>query len=213
VGSLLPSLLIGVLVAGAVFVVADRLRGLMDARSVVFAGAPRPGSLVQTGSDNESPGRRAAWNPFEGRGIEIAAGISLLAFLSCLVWHYYPLYDRAVAVLTGSAAGLEERGAGFDDVGSAFGIGAPTSTPGSGSGRQYTDTTVSGGSSGTVNYTEREYLIPFRGYHGHQPAVRSAPAFGNGWGGGQHSSFASPRAIASSPTIVSHPMAASRPRR
>ena len=212
-GSLFTSLLIGVLVAGAVFVVADKLRGLMDGRSAVFAGTPEPGNLVQTAFDSESPGRRAVWNPFEGRGIEIATGISLLAFLSCLVWHYYPLYDRAVAVLTGSAAGLEERGAGFDDVGSALGIGAPTGTPGFGSGRQFTETTVSGGSSGTVNYTEREYLIPFRGYHWHQPAVHSTPEFGNRWGGGQHSSFVSPRAVASSPTIMSHPMAASRPRR
>jgi hypothetical protein len=207
------SLLIGVLVAGAVFFVAAKFLSLIEAGSAEIVATPTPHSLVQTGSE----GQRAAFSPFEGRGIEIAAGVSALAFLSCLVWHYYPLYKTALAVLNGDTAALEEQFGGPASVESAFGGGnsnnrAIGSAISSG-GQPYTETTTSEGGSGIIGYGERGYALRFRDDRWRQPAERHLPEFGNRWVGERHSGVELRRAAPSFPTAVSRPTVVSRSRR
>ncbi len=194
-GSLFTSLLIGVLVAGVVFVAADKIRSRIDAGGAVFVGA--------------------ASNLFEGRGIEIASGISVLAVLFCLVWHYYPLYKVPFSVLNGDASALEEQDGASANAGYAFGSSAATSPTISGGGQQYSSTTASGGGYEIVNRAEPGYGPGFWNNRWRGPAEHRLPEFGNRWTGERRSGggVAWRPPAASVPTVVSRPMVASRPRR
>lgn len=155
----------------------------------------------------------AASNLFEGRGIEIASGISVLAVLFSLVWHYYPLYKVPFSVLSGDASALEEQDGAPANAGYAFGSGAAASPTISGGGRQYSSTTVSGGGSQIIEYGERGYA--FRDYRWRGPTEHRLPEFGNRWTGERRSGggVAWRPPASSVPTVVSRPMVASRPRR
>jgi hypothetical protein len=195
VGSLFTSLLIGVLVAGAVFVVADKLRSRIDARGAAFVGA--------------------ASNLFEGRGLEIAGGISVLTFLFCVAWHDYPLFKAPFSVLNGDASAVEEQDGSPANAGYAFGSGAPASPTISGGSQQYSSTAASGGGSEIINRTDPGYAIGFWNNRWRGPAERHLPEFGNRWTGERRSGggVAWRPPAASVPTVVSRPMVASRPRR
>jgi hypothetical protein len=195
VGSLFTSLLIGVLVAGAVFVVSDKLRSRIDARGAAFVGA--------------------ASNLFEGRGLEIAGGISVLTFLFCVAWHDYPLFKAPFSVLNGNASAVEEQDGSPVNAGYAFGGGSAASPSISGVGQQYSSTTASGGGSEIINRTDPGYAIGFWNNRWRGPAERHLPEFGNRWTGERRSGGGvawRPPAV-SVPTVVSRPMVASRPRR
>lgn len=144
--------------------------------------------------------------------MEIAFGISVLVFLSCLVWHYYPLYDLAVAALNGDAAARASVESAFGN-GSATGNGPATGTPISSGGQPYTETTTSEGGFGIIGYGERGYALRFREDRWHQPAEHRLPEFGNKWVGERHSGVELRRAAPSFPTAVSRPTVVSRPRR
>ena len=209
--NLFISLLIGVLAAGAVFLIAAKFLSLMEAGSAEIVATPTFPGLVQTGSQ----GPRTASSPYQGRGIEIAAGVSALALLGCLIWHYYPLYKTAFAVLSSDAAALEQQFVGPASVESAFGSGnggnrAFGSAISSG-GQPYTETTTSEGGSEIIGYGEPGYGLRFREDRWQQPAERRLPEFGNRWTGERHGNIEWRRPAPSFPTAVSRPTVMSRP--
>jgi hypothetical protein len=196
------SLLVGVLVAGAVFVVADRFRGLLDAGSAEFAAVPGRGSLVQAGLNNESQEQLAASNLYKQLGIKLAFGIPVLAALFYLVWSYDTLHDLLGAARERATA-LEDQILGPADAGLAFGSGTAAGTHILGSGQPFTETTISGSGSEMIDRTGPGYALPFRGYRWREPAERHLPDFGNRWVGQRHAGVAWQRPAPSFPTAVS----------
>jgi hypothetical protein len=224
VGNLFFSLLVGALVAGVVFVAADKLRSLIDAGSAELGPVPGGRSLAQTAFDDESQEQHAASNPYKGFGIKIAFGIPVLAALYFLVWPHDAFTDLFAAARE-QAAALEEQVLGPADTGFAFGSGTAGSTPVSGGRLPYTETTTSGGGSEIIDHVvpgyAPGYLLPFRWYRWHQPTERRVPDLTNRWAGERHvgsewrrTAPSFPTGVSRAATVVSRfPTVASRSRR
>jgi hypothetical protein len=215
VSNLFLSLLIGVLVAGAVFVVAEKFRSLLDAGNAEFANVPGLRSLGQSGFENESQGQPAASNLYKQLGTRIAFAVPALVALFFLVWSHDALYDLFVAA-RGHAAALEQQVLGPADAGYAFSGGSANGTPISAGGLSLTDnTTVSGGSPGFVNHVVSGFAVPFREYRWHQPVEGHVSGSGYTWGGAPHGGVQWRPPAPSFPTVSSRAVTtmASRPRR
>jgi len=218
VSNLFFALLIGVLVAGAVFVVADKLRRLLDAGSGELAAVPGRASLRQSGFDNEFQGQHATFDFYKQLGAKIAFAIPVLAAVVCLAWSHDARYDLFAAA-RGHAAALEEQILGPGDAGYAFGSGSANGAPISGGGLSLTEsTTVNGGNPGFMNRVVSGFAVPFREYRWHAPAEHHFSESGNRWVGPQHSGvqWRPPTPSAPSFPMVSSRSAttmASRPRR
>jgi hypothetical protein len=218
VSNLFFSLLVGALVAGAVFVVADKFRSLMAAGSGEFAAVPGRHGLVQGRFDNESQGQQAAFNPYKRLGTKIAFAIPFLAALVCLVWSRDALYDLFAAAREHVGA-IEEQITGPADAGYAtFSADNASGASGASGGwplTQSSTTTVSGGGPGFINRVVSGFAVPFREYHWHQPVEHHFSGSGNTWAGSPHGGVPWRQPAPSFSTTVSRPAMsmASRPRR
>jgi hypothetical protein len=213
-GNLFFALLIGVLVAGAVFVVADKFWRLFDAGSVEVAAVPGLRSLGQSAFDSGSQGEHAAFNPYKQLGAKIAFAIPVLAAVVCLAWSHDALYDLFAAA-RGHAAALEEQILGPGDDGYAFGSGSTNGAPISGGGLSLTEsTTVNGGNPGFINRVVSGFAVPFREYRWHEPAEHHFSGSGNTWAGAPHGGVQWRQPAPSFPTVMSRSATtmASRPR-
>jgi hypothetical protein len=214
VSNLFFSLLIGGLVAGAVFVVADKLRRLSGVGSAEVVAVPGHRSLTQSPFDSESQGQLAAANPFAKGGMKAALGVSVLIALGCVAWPYYTLHKLSAVAPNGNAAALEEQGGAVAEAESAMGAGSGSGTSSSEDGQQHTSPAVSGGSSGFINRVVPGFAIPFREYRWHQPVEQRAPQFGNRSVVAPHGGVQWRQPAPSYPTVASRAATtmASRPR-
>jgi hypothetical protein len=216
VSNLVYSLLIGVLVAGAIFVVADKFRRLMDAGSAEFAAVPGRHSLTQSGFDKESQGQYAAFNPYRQLGTNLAFAIPFLAALVCLVWARDTLYDLFATAREHVAAIEEQMTTPADPPYATFSGDYASGAPMSGGGLSLTEsTTINGGGPGFINRAVSGFAVPFGEYHWHQPAEHHFSSSGNTWAGSPHGGVQWRQPARSSSTTVSRPAMsmASRPRR
>jgi hypothetical protein len=209
------SLLVGALVAGAVFVVADKFRSLMDAGSAEFAAVPRRHGLVHGGFDNESQGQQPAFNPYKQLGTKIAFAIPFLTALVCLIWSRDALYDL-FATAREHVGAIEERMTGPADAGYAtFSADNASGVSGGWPFTESSTTTVNGGSPGFINRVVSGFAVPFREYRWHRPAEHHFSASENRWAGSPHGGVQWRQPAPSFSTTVSRPAMsmASRPRR
>ncbi len=212
VSNLLFSLLIGALVAGAAFIVADKVRSLLDAGNTEFATAPGLRSLGQSGFENEAQGQPAAFSLYKQLGTRIAFAVPALAALVFLVWSHDALYDLFTAA-RGHAAAFEQQILGPSDAGYAFSGGSASGAPISGGGLSLRESnTVNGGNPGFFNHVVSGFAVPFRDYRWHQPAEHNFSESGNRWAGAPHGGFQWHQPAPSFPTVMSRPAAAVAPR-
>jgi hypothetical protein len=215
VSNLFFSLLVGALVAGAVFVVADKFRSLMDTGSGELAAVPGRHGLVQGRFDNEAQGQQAAFNPYKQLGTKIAFAIPFLAALVCLVWSRDALYDLFVTAREHVSA-IEEQITGPADAG--YATFSADNASGASGGSPFTmrsRTTVNGSGPGFINRVVSGFGVPFREYRWHQPVEHHFSGSGNTWASSPHGGAQWRQPAPSFSTTVSRPAMsmASRPRR